>query len=299
VRSQSCAQLLPLCAALALLTHEAAAEVAAPGSMAEPGRPETAESDAARGAAPAPDILTFHRATYFLTGFTDETQVKFQFSIKFDLWPSSSSHTAYFAYTQVSLWDIYDESQPFRESNYAPEAFYAHYHSKVRDEPDPGCGLFAEQAGIEHESNGESSAASRSWNRIFGNVEFTCYGDPLYALSGLRLWYPLAAAENADIVKTQGYGELVLGAGFDDVDSHMNSLVTVTLRKGMSRDWAKGNVTVDARWRPTYRRVLGPAWKFAPFIWLQFFTGYGETLADFDRPAQSFRVGVGFTDRTR
>jgi phospholipase A1/A2 len=283
------------------------AEVAAQGatkaaSDREPARATDQRSGTLEPRQPAgdgPDVLTFHRSTYFLTGFTQQTQGKFQFSIKFDLWPSKSAHTAYFAYTQVSLWDIYEPSLPFRESNYAPEAFYVHYHSRVRGQPDPGCGLFAEQLGIEHESNGESSELSRSWNRIFGNVEFTCHGKPFYALSGLRLWYPLAYSENEEIVETQGYEELLLGAGIDDIDSHINGLVTVALRKGMSRQLAKGNVTVDARYRPVYEQIFGSAWKLAPFIWFQLFTGYGETLGDYDRSVTSLRVGIGFTDRTR
>lgn len=248
---------------------------------------------------PEIDLLTFHRSNYLLTGFTSSTQVKFQFSIKFDFWPSKSQHTVYFAYTQKSLWDIYDPSSPFRESNYAPELFYAHYHSKLRGQPDPGCGLFSEQAGIEHESNGEASDASRSWNRIFVDAEGTCYGRPLYGLLGLRLWYPFGTAENGAITETQGYGELSFGLGIDDDDSHMNALVTIAVRKGASLSFRKGSLTLDARWRPTYQRLLGKAWKFAPYLWFQWFLGYGETLGTYDSTSSSARLGIGFTDRSR
>ncbi len=88
-------------------------------------------------------MLTFHRSNYVLTGFTQATQVKFQFSFKYDFWPSTSHHTVYLAYTQKSLWDLYDKSSPFRESNYAPEIFYAHYHAEHHGQPNPGCGLFS------------------------------------------------------------------------------------------------------------------------------------------------------------
>ena len=249
---------------------------------------------------PELDILTFHRSSYVLAGFNRQTQIKFQFSFKYDLWPSTSRHTVYVAYTQKSLWDLYDESQPFRESNYAPEVFYAHYHSDVHGQRNPGCGLFAEQVGFEHESNGEAAAASRGWNRIFASVEAACSGDPFYGLLGLRAWYPFVPdAENAKITKTQGYGELTFGVGVDHDASHMNALLTVALRKGASKSLGKGSLTVDARWRPTYQRVFGKAWKFAPYLWAQLFAGYGETLGTFDRASTSGRVGIGFTDRAR
>jgi phospholipase A1/A2 len=248
---------------------------------------------------PELDVLTFHRSNYFVSGFTRDTQVKFQFSFKYDLWPSTGHHTVYLAYTQKSLWDLYDTSSPFRESNYAPEIFYAHYHSELHGQPNPGCGLFSEQLGVEHESNGEASEASRSWNRVFVDVQATCYGKPGYGLLGLRAWYPFGIAENPKIKSTQGYGELLLGAGLDDDDAHMNGLVTVALRKGTSHKLSKGSVTVDARWRPTYRRLLGKAWKFAPYLWFQLFTGYGETLVTESSATTSLRLGIGFTDRAR
>lgn len=276
-----------------------------PSRSAFAAEAETSSQAAAQGGAqrardvPEPDILTFHRTNYFITGFNRETQVKFQFSFKFDLWPNRGGHTVYLAYTQKSLWDLYEPSSPFRESNYAPEAFYAHYHAAQRWWPDLGCGLFSEQAGFEHESNGESEAASRSWNRLFVNAEATCAQGAVYGLLGLRLWYPLLIQENPDIIETQGYGELVLGFGVDLPEAHTNALVTLALRKGTSRELLKGSLVADARWRPTYQRLLGGAWKFAPFVWAQLFTGYGETLGTYDRATTALRVGIGFSDRPR
>ncbi|HEY6081720.1 MAG TPA: phospholipase A [Polyangiaceae bacterium] len=274
----------------------AAAEEAAPASQT--AAQESPESRPAMDSG-EPDILTFHRSNYVLTGFDRATQVKFQFSFKYDLWPNRGKHTVYLAYTQKSLWDLYETSSPFRESNYAPEAFYAHYHATQRWLPDPGCGLFAEQAGFEHESNGEASEASRSWNRLFVNVQATCAKEPIYGLLGLRLWYPFGLQENPDIIETQGYGELVLGVGIDLPAAHTNALVTLALRKGASSELLKGSLELDARWRPTYQRLLGESWKFTPFVWGQLFTGYGETLGTFDSTTTSVRVGFGFSDQAQ
>lgn len=276
-----------------LASVPARAEEAAPATQsAQLGSQHTAGP-----VADEPDILTFHRSNYIVSGFDRDTQVKFQFSFKYDLWPNRGQHTVYLAYTQKSLWDLYETSSPFRESNYAPEAFYAHYHAERRWQPDPGCGLFSEQAGFEHESNGEGADASRSWNRLFVNGEATCAKGSVYGLLGLRLWYPFWMEENPEITETQGYGELVLGFGVDLPEAHTNALVTVALRKGTSLQPFKGSLVADARWRPTYQQLLGEAWKFAPFVWAQLFTGYGETLGTFDTPTTSIRVGFGFSDR--
>jgi phospholipase A1/A2 len=280
------------------VARSSAADEAAPSSQVAAEREHTPTPSAVEDE-PELDILTFHRSNYFIAGFSHETQVKFQFSFKYDLWPSTSRHTVYLAYSQKSLWDLYDTSQPFRESNYAPEVFYAHYHSDVHGQRNPGCGLFAEQVGFEHESNGEPAAASRGWNRIFVSVEAACSGDPVYGLLGLRLWYPFTDKENKTIAKTQGYGELTFGVGLDHDASHINALLTVALRKGSSKSLGKGSLTVDARWRPTYQRLLGKAWKFAPYLWSQLFVGYGETMGTFDSASTSARLGIGFTDRAR
>jgi outer membrane phospholipase A len=276
------------------------AALAAPFAVAQSEAPAaTAPPTLAPTEEPALDVLTFHRPTYFVAGFTRETQVKFQFSIKYDLWPNRGHHTVYLAYTQKSLWDLYDRSAPFRESNYAPELFYAHYHPEMHGQPSSGCGPFSEQLGFEHESNGEQGEVSRAWNRIFGEVAAACHGQPLYGMLSLRAWYPFLVEENATIASTQGYGELRVTGGIDEEALNMNGVLSVALRKGASRALAKGSVVVDARWRPTYQRLLGKAWKLAPFLWFQFFAGYGETLGTYDRSTTSARLGIGFTDQAR
>jgi hypothetical protein len=76
-------------------------------------------------------------------------------------------------------------------------------------------------------------------------------------------------------------------------------MVSVALRKGASSALRKGSIVLDARFRPTYQRLLGKAWKFAPFLWFQLFAGYGETLGTFDSSATSARLGIGFSDSAR
>ena len=240
------------------------------------------------------DLLTFYKDNYFITGFTKETEAKFQFSAKFDIWPNRGQHAVYFAFTQKSLWDIYRTSQPFVENNYAPELFYSYFHVRGRYEPDPGCGFFFERVGLLHESTGERGEKSRGWNRAYAESRFACY-DPAHRYSAitLQVWAPpFGTKDNPDIARYEGYGELSLSVGSDRGRGWLGDWELAThLRKG-TKNWRVGSLELDGRWRPRY----GDFWRFTPYLYAQLFTGYGETMVNYDRTTTAFRVGIGFTD---
>jgi phospholipase A1 len=241
------------------------------------------------------DLLTFYKDNYFITGFSNSVEAKFQFSAKFDLWPNRGRNAVYFAYSQKSLWNIYQSSAPFQESNYNPEIFYTFFHHEGRYLPPPGCAFFHERAGAEHESNGLAGATSRGWNRIYIESRYSCHAAKgLFASATLKVWAPpIFDSDNPDIVNYLGYGELSLEAGGDRGDGWLDQWdITVTGRKGTSASIAVGSVQIDARWRPP----TGTAWRFTPFLYGQMFTGYGETLLSYDRPLTAFRVGIGLSD---
>ena len=106
----------------------------------------------------------------------EETEMIFQISFKARLLGSP----LYFAYTQQSFWQAYntDESSPFRESNYAPEIFWrfspGDWWSKTM-------GL---DLGFEHQSNGQPTAESRSWNRLYAGLFTSSERQSFYG----RLW---------------------------------------------------------------------------------------------------------------
>jgi outer membrane phospholipase A len=245
---------------------------------------------------PQPDLLTFYKDNYFLTGFTDATEVKFQFSAKFDVWPNRGPHAVYFAFSQKSLWNIYRVSQPFAENDYAPELFYTHFHAPNRYDPEPGCGFFLERFGVIHESNGEGGPRSRGWTRVYAESRFACYDAARsYGALTLQVWAPpLGVADNPDIAKYQGYSELSLSAGSDRDQGWFGDWdVSLHARKG-TRNIQVGSLELDARWRPHY----GDVWRFTPYLYGQLFTGYGETLLSYDHALTAIRVGIGFTDRS-
>ena len=240
------------------------------------------------------DLLTLYKDNYFITGFTDATEAKFQFSAKFDMWPNRGQHAVYFAFTQKSLWDIYRKSAPFAENNYAPELFYTYFHVPGRYEPDPGCGFFFERLGLIHESTGEAASSSRGWNRIYGESRFACYDAAhRYGAATLQLWAPpLGKSDNSQITRYLGYGELSLAIGSDRGRGWLGDWeLAVHARKG-TLSWTVGSVELDGRWCPRY----GNFWRFTPYLYAQLFTGYGETLLNYDRALTTFRVGIAFTD---
>ncbi|WP_299550046.1 phospholipase A [uncultured Helicobacter sp.] len=229
------------------------------------------------------DFLGFepYRFNYFLPasvswnkeqGQTKRTEAKFQISIKKMLIDDFlfKDLDLYFAYTQQSLWQIYDNehSRPFRESNYEPVLYLSY--------PLEQYNVFFDRVnfGYMHQSNGGDLLKSRSWERLF--VE-GIYGYKNFAL-GLKAWYRIKEDankdDNPDILDYMGYGELNLAYG---INQH---IFTLTLRNNLKSD-NRGAVMLDYSY-PIYKNL---------YLYVQYFNGYGESLVDYNRSIE--RVGVG------
>jgi outer membrane phospholipase A len=249
-------------------------------------------------------ILSGHRENYFITGVSagDRKVVKFQYSVKFDLWPNSSRHSVYFAFTQKSLWALwdFDSSSPFLESNYAPEFFYG--YSSRRGDIVPSANqltwfLDYARAGFEHESNGMDGTRSHGWNRIQGVARGGVYlGTNHYFTLALKAW-PLSfsKSENEDITEFVGYGIATLEYGYDPAVKHWygGGNVTVSFQQGNQFD-SRNALQVTAQWRPGYASGW---WKFTPYAYAQYWSGYGETLDTYNIDTRALRVGISFEDR--
>ncbi|MFA5516900.1 MAG: phospholipase A [Desulfuromonadales bacterium] len=203
-----------------------------------------------------------------------DAELKFQFSFMQQIWRGLT-----FAYTQKSFWRVLDQddSRPFRETNYNPELFY-----RLRYAKPAGLGWGAD-VGIEHESNGSREPDSRSWNRVYV-APVVEYG-PLQA--EIKLWRRLSedaketpedpsGDENPDIVDYYGYGELRLA--YTNRHRHRASLMT---RWNFATE--KGALEL-AYSIPTGTRNL--------FIYGQFWTGYGESLIDYNRSLTRYGIGM-------
>ena len=224
--------------------------------------------------------LSTHRPMYLLpyTYSPDysgrNAEVVFQISAKQRLFGSNF----YFGYTQQSFWQLYNRknSSPFRETVYNPELFYR-WVADVDWLKDWGV-----DGGFEHQSNGKSLPDSRSWNRLYV-APFLVRGKTLYYA---KFWYRLPEKEkssptdaegddNPDIQRFYGYGEFQIQRQL-----FTNHLAHATLRANPAT--GKGSLAFN---------YSIPSSDGSVFYCLNFFSGYGESLIDYNRSIT--RIGLG------
>ena len=204
-------------------------------------------------------------------------EAKFQLSLKTKAVENlfGDNGDVWLGYTQSSRWQVYneDESRPFRETNYEPEAslvFRTNYEL---------LGLNWRMLGVtfNHQSNGRSDPLSRSWNRIMLNLGFERDN---FALM-LRPWYRLEEDakddNNPDIKDYVGRGDLT---AFYRYNEHDFSLMLRHSLKG--GDDSHGAVQFDWSF-PISGKLRGT---------VQLFDGYGESLIDYNHRATYVGVGV-------
>lgn len=259
-----------------------------------------------------PRLLSFHRRSYLLSSFDTTDSVKFQFSVKYAVWPfeaknappTSSLEGFYFGYTQLAIWDAYDfsDSSPMKDVNFEPEVFYLYGMATPLD---PGCRVYVVQVGAQHVSNGKREPETRAVNWLVGKARLGCslarkrgpFGRAPHASVEVTAWTPpIRPVENPNIVDYVGYGRLQLSlkSGVwsetpSDVAPAGSFESSVALQVG-----AVGHVSVN--WEGAYRPPRPSQWRFMPYLMVQYFNGYSETLLTYDERTREFRVGLGFFD---
>ena len=208
----------------------------------------------------------------------DENEAKFQLSFKARLFVADGRRWGlWFGYTQQSHWQVYNEriSRPFRETNYMPEAMV------VFDPRLDLAGLRWRLAsiGYTHQSNGRSEPLSRSWNRIVGQIGVE-KGD---FAAILRPWIPLGdkggGSDNPDVTDYYGYGDLNF---LYKPGEHSFNLM---LRGNLRTKKGAGQLS----W--TSPKLVGPLRAY-----VQAFSGYGESLIDYNWRQNTFGIGFALND---
>jgi phospholipase A1 len=204
-------------------------------------------------------------------------EVVFQLSVKAKLWQDlfGGPVDLWFGYTQRSFWQVYNtaDSSPFRETNYEPEIlfnFRTDYNLLGLR------GRFV-NVGVNHQSNGQIQALSRSWNRVVVNLGFE--KEPFSFL--LKTWYrfpePAETDDNPHIERYLGYGELWT------YYFHNRHRFALMLRDNFNFHQNRG--ALQAEWAfPSFFGHLGG--------YVQYFFGYGENLLDYNHRVN--RIGLGF-----
>ncbi|WP_229259948.1 phospholipase A [Duganella aquatilis] len=234
-----------------------------------------------------------HRPTYLLlanystssndTPFQDFTpggikskhvELTYQISFKMKMIEQllSTPVDLWFGYTQNSFWQAYNRaaSSPFRETNYQPELMLTTPLNLDLGILDVRYATLA----LNHQSNGQTSTLSRSWNRIYAEVgaEKGKFG------VSFRLWKRLDNArsdnDNIDITDFMGHGDIRATYRFD---GHELSLLA-------RRNISTGHGALQAGWAfPVAANLNG---------YVQAFSGYGQSLIDYNYSQKS--IGAGF-----
>jgi phospholipase A1/A2 len=205
----------------------------------------------------------------------DDIEAQFQFSFKARLWKTFDRRwSVWAAYTQQSQWQVYSSgiSRPFRETNYEPELMLA-YNPEVEF---GGFRWRLATLSLNHQSNGRAVPLSRSWNRLIGSAEVERENLVLKARAWSRFKESADKDDNPDITDYLGYGDLTALYKW-------NGHTFKVMGRGNLRN---GKGAGEFTWSSP--QVLGPLRLYA-----KVFTGYGESLIDYNWNQTS--VGVGLT----
>ncbi len=234
--------------------------------------------------------------------YNSETELEFQLSLQkmlsYNLF--GWQETINFAYTQKVWWQAYSESAPFRETNYQPEIFITIPTSKSIDKL---INLKAMKYGFIHESNGQEGYRSRSWNRVY----ITGFWQFKNLFASTRLWHRLqeqdkysgyyqgqihpetglihpnaSGDDNPDIAHYLGYGDIRLKYLYKQ--HQFGSLFRYNFGAGGKQ---RGAIELD--WSYPFFGSKNIFW------YSKIFSGYGESLIDYNRNINKISFGFSFS----
>ncbi len=195
------------------------------------------------------------------------------------------------AYTQQSHWQVFNgaQSRPFRETNYQPEAIFSiHPRLFVSERGNDEWNWRVFNLGAGHQSNGQSSPLSRSWNYAFAQLGFELDNDHGQWSVVVRPWYRFPEAsdkdDNRDLTDYIGYGDI--RGTWRRCDWEVS--LTARGNPGTGKGAAQLDVSFPLRIGERYYPFLG---------YLQVFTGYGESLIDYNWRQTTVGVGFRLNDR--
>lgn len=199
---------------------------------------------------------------------------------------SARQDSLWFGYTQRSYWQLFNGgiSRPFRNTDHEPEVMYVY---PIAADIGGGWNLRYGGAGLVHQSNGQSLPYSRSWNRTY---LMAGADHPSGWMVQGRLWHRIkedaATDDNPGISDFVGRAELTTGW-----KTRAGHALSVTWRNNL-RDLDKGSARLD--WMVP---IDGEARQFGSLrLHTQLFTGYGDSLLDYNRRRTVLSLGVSLVD---
>jgi len=228
-----------------------------------------------------------------------EFQISFKKQISYNFF--GWNEFIFAAYTQTVFWQLYQSSAPFRETNYKPEIYLSIPSSSYFDEH---YGLKAVRYGFLHDSNGQDGYRSRSWNRLY--VKWLWQWNNLFLAS--KVWYRIPEKQkSAAYYKGDGFEangtpidphqigddnpNIEHYFGYGDLDFHylygksqFTSLFRYNFGAGGTQ---RGAVKFNWSYPFLYSKNM--------FWYTNVFSGYGESLIDYDRSVTKISFGFSFS----
>lgn len=231
------------------------------------------------------DAISQHKQNYVLPityrvgqGKAENSDLIFQFSAKINVFTPN----LYLAYTQRSYWSFLktNDSSPFRETSYNPEIFYDVKLSDWTNYKNIGALI-----GFEHESNGQALPTSRSWDRFY----IWPYWETRHGEYSAKLWLrrpedkktsptDTDGDDNPDILDYMGYGALYY---YNKSDTGKGFSAMIRFNPATER----GAVQVDYSWPLESKNM---------FVFARIFSGYGESLIDYNHSVTRLSLGLEF-----
>lgn len=216
-----------------------------------------------------------HQRNYFISG---NPNTKAQFSFKFPL-KKNSGH--YLGYSQKLIWELFTEtSSPVTDVNFNLEYFYRFSFANTK-------ALQSLDVGIAHQSNGKSDLDSRSWNEVYLYLPFKFDLEKGKLFLTLKTFYLFDLdVTNRDARDYSGWYKLEMSlVGFIDWMEYHEFYVSVMPGGKEGGQFSRGGLETGLRFRIFKSES-------APYGFIQYFTGYGESMAKYNEQTHAVRIGI-------
>ena len=275
--------------ALDIRNYNQVAILVAPSSSGIPGAKHSPPAPTTSG----PELweyfannMSFYEPIYFILGTAPAAE--FQFSLKYkpldfkDNW-NPFAHF-YLGYTQTSFWDIFSKNPSFYDTSYKPSGFF--YYPDVFQKDFFQLDL---QLGGEHESNGRGGSLERSMNTVYlqPKATFDLPCNLQLALQPRAWFYMYVGDNNPDIADYHGYADLL--AALTWLNPNSGEKIQLSNKFTIGDEGSHAGLLFDLRFNLTGVPVLR---KFNPSIQVQYFTGYGQTLLQYNQASHALRAGL-------
>ena len=203
-----------------------------------------------------------------------DIETEFQLSIKFDFAANLLKLNEIYSmgYTQKSFWQSYSTSAYFRESNYNPEFFVTIPTALSSDTKF----IKSIKFGVAHQSNGQGGTQERSWNYVNATI-FTQYKN---LFTEFEFWSRLPDVKdyNPQLLDYLGRGDVKFSLPWK------KHLFTLLLRSNLNN-----HAAADFG----YSYPLND--KNNLFLYLKAFSGYGESLIDYNTYVNKIGIGLSIS----